>query len=118
MQPQGWKHLAKPDVNDLRINPIKRAKFEKKEIYALTALMRSEATPDQQKLAIETLLGPKICDTWGMSFRMDDRLTCIALGAQNVGQTLVHVANVASQGLNADKLSLENIPEPTNEKSK
>ena len=103
--------MGNQDKKNLRINPIRRAEnLEKPEIYAITAVARGLATPEQQKLAMETILGPKICDTWGMAFRMDDRLTCIALGAQNVGQTLVYIANVASQSLNTDKISLENIP--------
>lgn len=75
--------------------PWKPPKFEPEDAAALQALQRGNASPQQQKRALDWVV-LKACATYDFAYRPgeNDRDTNIALGRQLVGQQIVKLLNV------------------------
>lgn len=70
--------------------PTVKPILEVKEAAAIIALHKGEATPDQQKLALDTII-QKVSETYGFHYYPDERDTAFALGRALVGQLIVGI---------------------------
>lgn len=82
-----------------KLKPVKPAAASEPAAFALAdaeavqALMRADATPEQQKRGMNWILNNACAlSTWG--YRENERETAVALGRQFVGQQIVGIARV------------------------
>jgi hypothetical protein len=69
--------------------------FEPADASAVQAMARGEASPDQQRRALELIVNKLAC-TYDLSFRPEgDRDTVFAEGKRSVGLQLVKLANIS-----------------------
>lgn len=76
--------------------PWKPPAFDPADAAALQALQRGNATPEQQKRALDWIV-LKACATYDFAYRpgpVGERDTNIALGRQFVGQQIVKLLNL------------------------
>lgn len=66
------------------------AAYELADITAVQAVQRGDASPDQQRRALDWIIN-QACKTYDFAFRpgADDRETNLALGRQHAGQQIV-----------------------------
>lgn len=70
--------------------PHMPSKYSKRELYAMQALEKGEATPDQQKLALNWIVN--CAGTYDQSYRPDSPdQTIFAEGKRNVGLQIIKV---------------------------
>lgn len=76
-------------------DPLERPDYVKPDLFALRAVARGEATPEQQQRAVRFLLNG-ICATYDETFRPDsERLSAFASGRRWVGLSIVWFLNSA-----------------------
>jgi hypothetical protein len=84
-----------------RRDPLERPDYVEADLYALRAVSRGDATPDQQRRAMDFLI-KAVCGTYDMPYRPGDpHDTAFACGKQWVGQAIVWFLNSAPTKLNA-----------------
>ena len=89
-------------------DPIERPDYTEAEVQAVRALRRGDATPDQQKRALEYML--RAFGTHDTSFRPGDPLaTAFAEGKRFAGTTLVWMLNVAPTRTDPDKIATRKV---------
>lgn len=97
MAEQPSKRPAKPAAKALADNaPWKPPKWEVEEAGAVQALMRGQAEPHQQKMALQFIV-EKLAGTYEMHFyggEDGERNTSFALGRAFVGQQLVKLTKI------------------------
>ena len=95
-----------PDQYPHRLDPVKqRPHCEKADAVALFACMAGEATSEQAKRAIDWVIHAA-CETYGMPYRDEARMTDFVLGQMGVGQQIVHFSKLASGTVDMDRLSV------------
>lgn len=76
----------------------KPALYEPREVEGIKALAKGEASPEQQRLALDWIINTA-AGTYELSFRSDkeggDRETAFAEGRRFVGMQLVKMVNMA-----------------------
>lgn len=85
-------------------DPIERPDYVEADAQALRAVWRGDATPDQQKRAIDWLL--QAFGTYDLSFRSESsRLTDFAEGRRSAGLILLYMLKYAPTRTDPDKIS-------------
>ncbi len=83
------KIIAPP--HEIEHKPWAFAPFSLPQAYAIQAMQRGEATPEQQIMALDWILNP-LCRTYDMSYRPDSaRDTDFAEGRRSVGLQIIKV---------------------------
>jgi hypothetical protein len=90
------------------VNPLRFPELEPHEIEDFRAQARGDANPAQQRRLLDTLIY-KLCDTYGNSFRLNQRQTDLALGKQLVGQRVVWIINRAKTGASVGKQMMKDL---------
>lgn len=77
------------------VEPWKPPQWQNADAQSLKALKRGDATPEQQRRALEWIIR-EACGTYDFAFRpgANDRETNLALGRQMVGQQVVKLINL------------------------
>lgn len=99
------KKLPKPKP----IEPWKPPEWQKADAQAVKALARGDATPEQQRRALDWIIR-EACATYEFAFHpgADDRETNLALGRQMVGQQIVKLINLDLQRIGQANQASEN----------
>lgn len=93
--------------------PIPLPKVTDEEIYALQALERGEANPEQQKFALKWIV-EKACDLYGFCDQPDnDRLCAIHDGRRFAGSQIVKAISLNMEVFKSTQRS--NSPKPLTE---
>lgn len=82
----------------MKAKPYVPPDWEPADVSAIQALVRGDATPDQQRRAVDYIIND-IADTYGLSYRPEsDRDTAFAEGKRFVGLQIVKATklNLAS----------------------
>jgi hypothetical protein len=74
-------------------SPVRPTKYENRDVMAIQSLVRGEATPEQQKQALDFII-LKMCATYDEPYRPDQRETDYALGKAHVGRELVKLTKL------------------------
>ena len=83
--------------------PVLLQDYSEAELWALRACYRGEATPQQQKDAIEFLVR-RVCATLDLPYRPESqRDTDFALGKMFVGQTIIFLCRDAPSKVDEDQ---------------
>ena len=98
----------KPETVEMELNPVRRPKLTTAEIYSLKAVTLGTATPQAQILCMETIL-LKLCRPYDIPYRKDRTQQDMVIGGQIIGKHIISYVNIESQGLNLDKLSIEQL---------
>lgn len=89
-------------------DPLDRPHYTEAEVQAVRALWEGQATPRQQKMALEYML--RAFGTNDTSFRPDSQyLTAFAEGRRFAGTTLVWMLKVAPTRTDPDKIAARNL---------
>lgn len=91
---------------------IARPCYTKADAWALRALQRGEASPEQQQRALDYIIN-HVCGTYDLPYRPGSaRDTDVALGKQRVGQDIVWLLNAAPTSPGAgDRIAARHVEE-------
>ncbi len=95
----------------LAIGPNVPPKYELAHASAFQAMQRGEASPDQQKLALDWLIQLGAA-TYEHHFYPSDRDTAFALGRAFVGQQVVKLLRLNTSALRRDQHAISSTPAP------
>lgn len=85
--------------------PWKPAEYTLADVSAIQALMRGDASKEQQIRALRWIVEP-LCETYGMSYRPDsDRDTSFAEGKRFVGNQIVKLTKIDLAALRKNEQS-------------
>lgn len=69
-------------------HPLYPSQYEKRDVEAIQALLRGDASEAQQKRVLDFIIN-NLCKTYDEPYRDDDRATTFALGKAHVGREIV-----------------------------
>ncbi len=101
--------MSKPQRSGLAIGPYVPADYDLPAACAFQALQRGEATPDQQKLALEWLI-KQAAGTYEFHYYPSDRDTAFALGRAFVGQQTVKLLTLNLMSLRRERNANASTP--------
>lgn len=82
--------------------PWHPAKYEDRHIYAIKALLRGDATPDQQKFAMEWIVQSAAMTHEQSFYPKDPLVTAFVEGRRSVGLQIIKLANLKVQSKRGD----------------
>lgn len=68
-------------------------KWEVADVFAMQALVQGEATPEQQKRALDWIINPA-CGTYDLDYRSDQRSHAFVSGRRFVGLEIVKLLRI------------------------
>jgi len=101
----------KPDKPTLAAGPYIPAAYELADASALQALQRGEATPDQQRRALDWLITAG-AGAYEFHYYPSDRDTAFALGRAFVGQQIVKLLKLNLMSLRRERNAISSTPSP------
>lgn len=104
--------MTKPQKpSSLAIGPYVPAPYELADASAFQALQRGDATPDQQKLALDWLIKTG-SGAYQFHYYPSDRDTAFALGRAFVGQQIVKLLTLNLMSLRRERNATSPTPAP------
>lgn len=82
--------------------PYAPAEWEPPDIAAMQALQRGDATPDQQKRALDWVI-MSVCGTYDLTYRTDPRADAFVSGRRFVGLQIIKALKVKLTALGVNK---------------
>lgn len=105
------KTAAKPQAPTLALGPYIPAAYEPPDAFAFQALQRGEASPDQQRRALDWFI-KQGAGTYEFHYYPSDRDTAFALGRAFVGQQVVKLLTLNLMSLRRENHANAPTPAP------
>lgn len=103
------KPTQKPASPTLALGPFVPAIYELPDATAFQALQRGDASPDQQKRALDWLI-KQGAGTYEFHYYPSDRDTAFALGRSFVGQQVVKLLTLNLMSLRREQHAISSTP--------